>query len=150
MNCEIGLDEFRGVIAVREDAADPCGGEKNIIGSFGLEERPYGRRIRQFQLGVGPGNDIPVASRREAPRNRRPCKTAMTGDEDSCIQIHSLCAPVGPVLLVAVVGIEAVLLRKLVALRLLKVFTDHFGDEFGKPHLGSPAEFFPGIAGIAQ
>ena len=138
------------MVAVREDAADPRGREKNIIGSFGLEERPYGKRIRQFQLGMGPDDDIPVASGREAPRNRRPCKTAMTGDEDLCIQFHSLCMPFGRVLFVAVVGIEAVLLRKPVALRLLQVFTDHLGDELGETHPGSPAEFLAGFAGVAQ
>jgi hypothetical protein len=85
LNCEIGPDEFRGMVAVRKDAADPRGGENNIIGSFGLEERPYGKRIRQFQLGMGSGDKIPVTSRREAPQYRRSRKTAMTGDIDSCV-----------------------------------------------------------------
>src|SRR6266849_5520788 len=53
-------------------------------------------------------------------------------------------------LLVTGVGVEAVLSRQLVALRLFQVLADHFGDQFGEQHLRLPPELLPRLARVAE
>src|SRR5712692_10923726 len=53
-------------------------------------------------------------------------------------------------LLVTGVGVEAVLSRQLVALRLFQVLADHFGDQLRKTHLRSPPELLPRLARVAE
>src|SRR5713101_4688560 len=53
-------------------------------------------------------------------------------------------------LLVTSVGVEAVLSRQLVALRLFQVLADHFGDQLGEQHLRLPGELLPRLTRVAE
>src|SRR5262249_32836956 len=88
LHLEVGSDEIRGIVVVREDAAYFGRRDEDELWPFLLEELTDRLVVGEIELGVGPSDEVPVAVSLEAPHQSGARKAAVAGDVDARAQVH--------------------------------------------------------------
>ena len=88
---EVVADEVGGVGVVGEDAADPGGGENDVLGPLLLEEAGDRGGVEEVELGVGAGEEVGVAEAGKFALDGGADQATVAGDVDAGIERHVGC-----------------------------------------------------------
>src|SRR3990170_8490957 len=86
---QVVIDEFGRVMAVRPDAADPGGGQKDIFRTFGRKESAGDGGVTQVKLPAGTQEQVVVAFSVQFSNKRRADESRMPGNVYFRILFHA-------------------------------------------------------------